>query len=117
MSKVRCIHSSQLDVVSPGGLTSRVVFSFGDIYNAQQLEVLPDDYVNVVLANGNRIDGVHKSVFENLGAPIVVITQPVEVPHNDVVDAPENVEEVAPFIMEGTMLGADGEDDINGADE
>jgi len=115
MSKVRCIHSSQLHVMSPDGETSCIVFSFGEIHNAQQLEVLPDDYVNVVLANGNRIDGVHKSVFENLGAPIVVMAPTVEVPHNDVVDAPENIEEVPPFIMEGTILGDD--DDVDGADE
>lgn len=78
--KVRCVNTLILEVQRGDNKNENILFSYGQYYNAQKVEFLEDDpeYINVVLENGDRIDGVSRDVFEIFGAPVEVVKSTVK---------------------------------------
>jgi hypothetical protein len=117
MGKVRCVANVELDVMQLSGDVIRKVFAFGEIYEVERIEIVDSDYINVVLADESRIDAVNRKVFENLGkVDTLQLYNQEEVIPNEVIEAPEEVEEEEKdesvmIPLEGTILSVEDEEE------
>lgn len=79
MSNIRCVHNAELEVMLPDGTTFLKKFTFGTWYKTTKWEVINDEYINIELNDGNRIEGVRIEVFENHGTPTSIATDEVKI--------------------------------------
>jgi hypothetical protein len=92
MPHVRCIRNVKLEVVLPNGSKRVRKFAYGRWYETDVIEEVDDKYINIVLSNGQRIDGVQKRLFENQGTPTKRVDM-VAIPQEKVEEVPR-VEEL-----------------------
>lgn len=116
MGKVRCVANVELDVVQPNDDVVRKVFAFGEIYNAERIELVEKDYVNVILSNGLRIEGVNKKVFENMGVDTIQLYNQESVAPNEVIEAPKYETEKNIIPLDGTILSLEDEEEYDEED-
>jgi hypothetical protein len=114
MGKIRCVANVELDVAKPDGDVIRRVFAFGEIYEVEHLEIIDNDYINVVMADESRIEAVNRKVFENLGKVerIQLYNQEPVVPNETVEAPPEDEKDESILIpLEGTILSMEDEEE------
>jgi hypothetical protein len=110
----------ELDVTQPNGDVVRKVFGFGEIYDVEHIEIFDNDYANVLLVDGSRIDGVNRKVFENLGkVEMLQLYNEEPVATNEVVEAPtlpeDETDDSIMIPLEGTILSMEDEEEDDAA--
>lgn len=104
MAQIRCIRNVKLEVVKDGVVSDRN-FYYGEIYRAKRWETIDNDYINIELADGTRIEGILTAMFENFGTPMF---QSTETPLQEAESLPkDDDDDDNDIMMEGTILGDD----------
>ena len=105
MAAIRFLRNLNLKVVY-NGVEGMVPFGAGDIFNVIKIEKDPDGYNNIHMPDGSVINGVDSKVFEHMGkVPVIQIENIASEPENFEIETEEP--EIAPTILDGTMLGKD----------
>lgn len=72
---IRFIKNVKVELTKPDGTKQEKTFRFGECYAAISIQRY-DDYVTVCLKDGDLIEGITASVFENYNVPTIDVEQP-----------------------------------------
>lgn len=73
---IRFIQNIKVSLTKADGTTKKdKVFRFGECWAATKIES-SDDYVTVYLSNGDKIEYVTPTVFENYNVPVIELKVP-----------------------------------------
>jgi hypothetical protein len=103
---IRFIKNVRVKVIVDGDEQTRT-FHFGERYEADQIEIVEEDYVTVLLSDGTLIPGITGDIIENYGVPVVASSATT----SDTQEAEELASDAEPeegtIPVDGTMLGKD----------